>query len=69
MLIWFKLCREKLHYYNVPCDTDPESPFNPLNIIKSIYKPGDFVVLKLDIDNEPIEQARAMPSEFLCETS
>ena len=45
-----------MHYYNVPCDIEPDSAFNPLNIIKSIYRPGDFVVLKLDIDNEVIEQ-------------
>lgn len=43
---------------------DPESPFNPLNIIKSIYKPGDFVVVKLDIDHVDIEQARALPSKY-----
>lgn len=48
--------REKMHYYNVPCDIEPDSPFNPLNIIKSIYRPGDFVAIKLDIDNEKIEQ-------------
>ena len=48
-----------MHYYNVPCDTDPDSPFNPLNMIQSIYKPGDYVVLKLDIDNEEIEQVCA----------
>ncbi len=30
--------KPKMHYYNVPCDIDPESPFNPLNIVKKIYK-------------------------------
>ena len=48
--------RARMHYYNVPCDTAPDSPFNPLNIVKNMYRPGDFVVIKLDIDNEGIEQ-------------
>jgi len=30
--------KPKMHYYNVPCDIDPESPFNPLNIVKRIYR-------------------------------
>ena len=30
--------KPQMHYYNVPCDIDPESPFNPLNIVKKIYK-------------------------------
>ena len=45
-----------MHFYNVPCDIDAGSPFNPLNIIRSIYRAGDFVVVKLDIDDEIIEQ-------------
>lgn len=48
--------RSSIHYFNIPCDIEPDSPFNPLNIIKAMYKPGDFVVIKLDIDNEPVEQ-------------
>ena len=45
-----------MHYYNVPCDVEPDSPFNPLKIIKAIYRPGDFVAIKLDIDTEDVEQ-------------
>lgn len=48
--------RARMHYFNVPCDIDAASPFNPLNIVKAMYQPGDFVVVKLDIDNGPIEQ-------------
>ena len=33
--------KPKMHYYNVPCDIDPESPFNPLNIVKKIYRRGN----------------------------
>ena len=50
--------RGRMHYFNVPCDTAPNSSFNPLNIIKAMYRPGDFVVVKLDIDTEVIEQVR-----------
>ena len=35
-----------LHYYNVPCSVEPESEFNPLRIIRTLYQPGDFVVIK-----------------------
>ena len=33
-----------LHFYNVPVSVDPASPANPLNIIRKIYRPGDFIV-------------------------
>ena len=48
--------RARMHYFNIPCETAPDSPFNPLNIVKELYRPGDFVVIKLDIDAESIEQ-------------
>jgi hypothetical protein len=41
--------------YNVGVDADPGSPFNVANILRRIYRPGDFVAIKLDIDNEDIE--------------
>ena len=36
-----------LHYYNVPCSVEPESDFNPLRIVRTLYQPGDFVVIKV----------------------
>ena len=36
-----------LHYYNVPCSVEPESEFNPLRIVRTLYQPGDFVVIKV----------------------
>ena len=33
-----------LHYYNVPFSVEPES--NPLRMIRTLYQPGDFVVVK-----------------------
>lgn len=44
-----------LHFYNIPAIADPEDERNPLAIIRKKFKPGDFVVLKLDIDNSPLE--------------
>lgn len=42
-------------YFNIPASADPKDPTNPLNILKSITNPEDFVLLKLDIDNPPVE--------------
>lgn len=47
----------RLHLYNAPIDATPGSKFNPLEIIRHIYRPGDFVVFKLDVDAEAIETA------------
>ena len=37
----------KLHYHDANTSADPESPDNPLNTIKSVIKPGDYVVVKV----------------------
>ena len=42
-------------YYNIPVSSDLQDPSNPLNILTKIAAVGDFVVLKLDIDNGKIE--------------
>ena len=34
----------KLHFYNKPVSSDVKSSSHPLQILKSIYQPGDFVV-------------------------
>lgn len=47
--------KSKLHLYNVPVSSNSKDGDNPLNIIRSKAQPGDFVALKLDIDNSPIE--------------
>jgi hypothetical protein len=36
--------RQAIHFFNVPCAADANAPDNPLNIIRSVYRPGDFVV-------------------------
>jgi len=47
---------KRLHLFNFAVETDPASPRNPLNIVRRLHKPGDFVVLKLDVDNEKARQ-------------
>ncbi len=34
----------RLHFYNWPVSPDPSNKLNPLNIIRQIVQPGDFVV-------------------------
>lgn len=43
-----------LHFYYIPASATPDER-NPLAIVKQKFRPGDFVVLKLDIDNSPLE--------------
>mmetsp|Transcript_18087 Transcript_18087/g.42260 ORF Transcript_18087/g.42260 Transcript_18087/m.42260 type:complete len:425 (+) Transcript_18087:106-1380(+) len=46
----------KYHYFNVGVVADRNSKYNPLNHIKAVAKPDDYVMFKLDIDNTPIEE-------------
>ena len=48
---------QKYQYFNWPASSNASDPSSPLNIIKKIAKPGDFVVLKLDIDTPEVEMA------------
>ena len=45
----------RLHLYTTPVDNATDSPANPLNIILATSQPGDLVVVKLDVDNAPLE--------------
>ena len=49
------VCR--LHFYNIPVTDNFTAPIHPLNIIRSHYQSGDFIVLKLDIDKSDLESA------------
>lgn len=49
--------KDRLHYYNAPITAEIANADHPVNIIRSIYRPGDFIAVKLDIDNSPIETA------------
>lgn len=42
-----KILHSKMHWYNVPAAIDAQSPDNPWNIIKRIFRPGDLVAVKL----------------------
>ena len=44
----------KLHFYNTYASDRSGLP-SPLGILKSKFVPGDFIVVKLDIDNENLE--------------
>lgn len=45
------------HWYNVPVNPVRGHPDNPLEFILRVAKPWDFVLLKIDIDNTPVEEA------------
>lgn len=47
---------EKMNFRNVGVQSAANAQDNPLNIVRRIYRPGDYIVFKLDIDNAPIEQ-------------
>lgn len=44
------------HWYNVFVSDSPDSHLNAVHFITSIAKPSDFVLVKLDIDNNPVER-------------
>ena len=46
-----------IHYYNVPVDPAPGHKYNPLRTIAAVATPQDFVVLKLDLDVNHIEES------------
>jgi hypothetical protein len=46
-----------LHFYNAPVTPQAGSSMNPVDWIKKMYRPGDYVVFKLDIDNDEVEGA------------
>ena len=45
----------KTTYFNLPADTDLGGKMSPIRMIKELVKPHDFLVIKIDIDNDPVE--------------
>jgi hypothetical protein len=45
-----------MNRYNIPATADEKSHDNPWNFVRKVAKPEDYVVVKLDIDNTPIEE-------------
>ena len=44
------------HWYNIPVVSEPDHPDNVFRLIEKVARPEDFVLLKIDIDNTPIEE-------------
>lgn len=49
----------KLHFMNIPVTENPSDRSHPFQVIKEIYRPGDYIALKLDIDSPGYEQGLA----------
>lgn len=47
----------KVSYFNVQAPIDAEDRMSPIRLIKALVKPHDFLVFKIDIDNDPVELA------------
>jgi hypothetical protein len=47
----------KYQYFNLPASSDITNAASPINALKHVAQPGDFVVFKLDIDNFAVESA------------
>lgn len=47
--------QQRYHYHNLPAPYGVVEPGNPLNIIKQVATQGDYVLLKIDIDDTPLE--------------
>jgi len=48
---------DRISYYNVPANTTPGTKHNPWRTLRAVATPKDFVVVKIDIDNTPVEEA------------
>jgi len=49
--------KPRLHFYNAPVTPQANSSMNPVDWMKNMYRPGDYFVFKLDIDNDEVEGA------------
>ena len=45
------------HWYNIPVSSDPDHADNALRYIKTVARPEDYVLLKIDIDHPATENA------------
>ena len=52
---------DKLHFFNTPTVADLAHPMSALRMILARVHPNDFVVLKLDIDDNPAEVEIVFP--------
>ena len=47
---------DRISYYNLPVDSNAGAKHNPWRTLRAVAVPRDFVVVKIDIDNSPIEE-------------
>jgi hypothetical protein len=45
----------KMSYFNIKASSEPNSKYNPLVVLQELCRVEDFVVLKIDIDNDKVE--------------
>ena len=48
---------DRISYYNLPVDSTVFAKHNPWRTLRAVTTPRDFVLVKIDIDNSPIEEA------------
>lgn len=49
----------KYQYFNVPVSTNTSEAGHPLQVLRRVAQRGDFVLLKLDLDNTAVEHGVA----------
>jgi hypothetical protein len=47
--------RSRIHFFNIPAATQQSSEASPVALLRQVARPQDYVVFKLDIDNEAVE--------------
>ena len=48
---------DRISYYNLPANATPGAKHNPWRTLRAVAAQTDFVVVKIDIDNTPVEEA------------
>jgi len=48
---------DRISYYNLPANATPGAKHNPWRSLRAVARQADFVVVKIDIDNTPVEEA------------
>ena len=48
---------DRIAYYNLPANATPGAKHNPWRTLRAVATQADFVVVKVDIDNAPVEEA------------
>ena len=46
----------RYHWFNIPVSLDAAGPHNPLTVLRQVARPGDYIIVKLDIDHPRLER-------------